>query len=106
MRCTAGAIWDVIVDLRSDSPTRGHFYATELSASNRIAFWVPAGFAHGFQTLTDDAEVLYQISESYHPEASRGLLWNDEDLAIPWPLPVTMISDRDRNLPLFRELSE
>lgn len=106
VRCTSGAIWDVIVDLRSDSPTRGKYHAAELSASNRLAFWIPSGFAHGFQTLTDHAEVLYQISEGYRPEAAGGLLWNDDDLAIPWPLKVTMISDRDRNLPRFRELAE
>lgn len=104
VRCTSGAIWDVMVDLRSDSPTHGRFHAVELSAKNRLGLWIPAGFAHGFQTLTDDAEVLYQISESYRPEAARGLRWDDPDLAIPWPREVTMISDRDRNLPLFREL--
>ena len=105
VRCTSGAIWDVMVDLRPGSSTRGQFHAVELSASNRLALWIPAGFAHGFQTLTDDAEVLYQISEDYRPEAARGLRWNDPDLAIPWPSEVTMISDRDRNLPLFRELA-
>lgn len=104
MRCTSGAIWDVMVDLRPESTTRGGFHAVELSAANRLGLWIPAGFAHGFQTLTDDAEVLYQISEDYRPEAARGLRWDDPDLAIPWPLEVTMISDRDRDLPLLREL--
>ena len=104
VRCTSGAIWDVMVDLRAESPTLGSFHAVELSAENRLGLWIPAGFAHGFQTLTDDAEVLYQISVSYRPEAARGLRWDDPDLAIPWPRDVTMISDRDRNLPVFREL--
>lgn len=106
VRCTSGAIWDVIVDLRPESPTLGQFHAAELTSGNRHALWIPAGFAHGFQTLTDDAEVLYQISEDYRPEAARGLRWDDPELAIPWPLEVTMISDRDRKLPLFKELAE
>jgi dTDP-4-dehydrorhamnose 3,5-epimerase len=97
VRCTRGAIWDVIVDLRDDSPTRLRWHAVELSADNRLGVYVPEGFAHGFQTLTDDSEVLYQMSESFQPGFSRGLLWNDPKLGIAWPLPDPILSERDRS---------
>ena len=103
VRCTRGAVWDVMVDLRPDSPTFGRFHGVELDADNRLALYIPAGLAHGFQTLQDDSEVFYQISASYRPEAARGVRWNDPELAIPWPREVTMISDRDRSLPLLKD---
>jgi len=96
VRCTRGAIWDVIVDLREDSPTRWRWHALELNADNRLAFYVPEGFAHGFQTLADDSEVLYQMSEFYHPDLARGLRWDDPKIGIRWPLPDPVLSPRDR----------
>jgi dTDP-4-dehydrorhamnose 3,5-epimerase len=101
VRCTQGAIWDVIVDLRPGSPTLHKWYGVELSAASRRSLYVPEGFAHGFQTLTDDAEVLYLMSEFYHPDAGRGLRWDDPRLAISWPLPDPILSARDRNYPLL-----
>ena len=103
VRCTAGALWDVIVDLRTGSPTVGQWFAAELSASNRRALYVPAGFAHGFQTLADNSEVLYQMSEFFHAESAKGIRWNDPFLSIAWPLAVSAISLRDEAFPLFAE---
>jgi dTDP-4-dehydrorhamnose 3,5-epimerase len=99
VRCTRGAIWDVIVDLRAGSPTRLRWHAVELSADNRLALYVPEGFAHGFQTLQDDSEVLYQMAESYRPELARGVPWNDPKLGIAWPLADPILSARDRSYP-------
>lgn len=95
VRCTRGAIWDVIVDLREGSGTRQRWHAVELSAENRLALYVPEGFAHGFQTLSDDAEVLYQMSVPYHAELARGLRWDDPRLGIRWPVPDPILSARD-----------
>lgn len=99
VRCTRGAIWDAIVDLREDSPTRLRWHAVELSADNRLALYVPEGFAHGFQTLQDDSEVLYQMAESYRPGLARGIPWNDPKLGIGWPLADPILSERDRGYP-------
>jgi dTDP-4-dehydrorhamnose 3,5-epimerase len=105
VRCTRGAIFDVVVDLRSGSSTRAKWVAIELTADNRASLYIPAGFAHGFQTLTDDAEVVYHISEPYRPEAARGVRWDDPDLAIVWPKATQrVISERDRALPRLRDL--
>lgn len=101
VRCTRGAIWDVIVDLRENSATRRQWYAAELSAENRRALYVPSGFAHGFQTLADDSEVLYQMSEFYHPESARSVRWNDPGLAIPWPIKDVVISRQDMAFPVL-----
>ena len=102
VRVVAGAIWDVIVDVRAGSPTFGRWTAVELSAAGRAQLYIPAGFAHGFQSLTDGAEVHYQISVPYHPAAQAGIRWDDKDLAIPWPDPAAaVLSDRDRALPPF-----
>lgn len=101
VRCTAGAIYDVIVDLRPDSPTLHHWFAAELSAENRRLLFAPADFAHGFQTLTDNAEVAYQMSAFYEPEAASGVRWDDPALAITWPLPLAAISGRDAAWPLL-----
>ena len=103
--CTRGAVFDVAVDVRPQSHSRGKWVGVELSADNRSMLYIPAGFAHGFQTLTDDAEVRYHISERYHPEASRGVRWDDPDLAVAWPnAEQRVISSRDRALPRLREL--
>jgi dTDP-4-dehydrorhamnose 3,5-epimerase len=99
VRCTAGAIWDVIVDLRTGSPTWGKHIAVELTAQNRRALYIPEWFAHGFQTLTDDAEVHYQMSEFYTPDQATGVRFDDPKLGIRWPLPVSVISDKDKNWP-------
>jgi dTDP-4-dehydrorhamnose 3,5-epimerase len=85
VRCTRGAAYDVIVDLRPDSPTYRQWVGVELTADNRKAVYIPAGFAHGFQTLADDTELFYQMSEFYHPESARGARWDDPALGIQWP---------------------
>ena len=101
VRCTAGAIWDVIVDLRPGSPTYLQHVGIELSARNRRALYIPEMFAHGFQTLEDGTEVFYQMSEFYTPELAKGLRYDDPKLGIRWPLPVTCISDRDEKWALL-----
>jgi dTDP-4-dehydrorhamnose 3,5-epimerase len=107
VQCIRGAIFDVVVDIRSRSSTRGQWQAVELSAENRHILYIPKGFAHGFQTLTDDTELLYHISEPFRPEYACGVRWNDATLAIDWP-PVDerILSDRDMALPFFAELDE
>jgi dTDP-4-dehydrorhamnose 3,5-epimerase len=103
--CTRGAVFDVAVDVRPRSRCRGRWVGVELSAENGSALYIPAGFAHGFQTLTDDAEVRYHISERYRPEAARGVRWDDPDLAIAWPSSgQRVISGRDLALPRLRDL--
>lgn len=102
VRCTAGAIFDVIVDLRPGSATHAHWIGVELDAESGTALYVPKRFAHGFQTLVDGAEVLYMISEPYVPEAASGLRWDDPALGIDWPLPVRSMSERDRAWPDHR----
>ncbi len=101
VRCTRGAVFDVIVDVRSDSPTYRQWFAIELTQDNRKALFIPKGFAHGFQTLTDDAEVFYQISAEYVAEAARGFNFCDPSVGINWPLPVSVISERDKSLPML-----
>lgn len=99
VRCTAGAIFDVAVDLRDGSSTRLRWFGVELSAANHRSLFVPENCAHGYVTLTDGAEVQYQISTPYRPDATRGYRWNDPTLAIDWPVPVRRISARDAALP-------
>jgi len=101
VRCVRGAMFDVIIDLRPASPTYARHFAVELSAENRLALYVPKGFAHGFQTLADDTEVLYQISEFYAPAAGRGARWNDPAFGIRWPIAEPILSARDRDYPDF-----
>lgn len=101
VRCTRGAICDVIVDLRRDSPTFKQHLTVTLSSDNRHMLYVPAQFAHGFLTLQDDTEVFYQMSEFYSPDAARGFRWNDPAFGISLPLDVAVISDRDRGYPDF-----
>jgi len=102
VRCTHGAIYDVIVDLRSDSPTFLQWFGVELTAENRTALFIPKDFAHGFQTLLDGTEVFYQMSEFYIPEAARGIRWNDPLINICWPGKVSVISPKDRSYPDFQ----
>lgn len=101
VRCTAGAIHDVLLDLRPESPTFRQHVAVELTRENRLSLYIPAGLAHGFQSLEDDTEVFYQMSELYQPAAARGVRWNDPAFDIRWPLAVSMISERDLAFPEF-----
>ena len=101
VRCTRGAVYDVAIDLRHDSPTRYRWLAAELTQDNYRMLYIPEGFAHGYQTLTDNTELVYQISESYHPESATGVRWNDSAFGIEWPLPVTVIAKRDASYPLL-----
>jgi dTDP-4-dehydrorhamnose 3,5-epimerase len=95
VRCTMGAIYDVIIDLREGSPTMRKWFGVELNSGNRRALYVPEGFAHGFQTLTEDAEVFYQMSEVFHPECTRGVRWDDPAFGIYWPVEQKITSARD-----------
>ncbi len=99
--CMAGAIYDVIVDLRVDSFTYKGWLAVDLTAANRRILYVPKGFGHGFQTLEDRTEVFYQISESYQPEFARGIRWDDPAFAFSWPLAERIMSERDRTFADF-----
>ena len=100
VRCTAGGVFDVAVDLREGSPTRGRWVGVELTAANRRGLYVPEGCAHGFQTLADATEVFYQISAEYVPGAARGVRWDDPALGIAWPAAESrVISERDRTYP-------
>lgn len=96
VRCTRGAVQDVIVDLRADSPTFRQWTSVELSAENRRGLYIPEGFAHGFLTLADDSEVFYQMSEFFHPECAAGARWNDPAFGIAWLVEPAVISERDR----------
>lgn len=97
VRCSMGSIYDVIIDLRRDSPTFKRHLGVILSAENRKMLYVPEGIAHGFLTLEDNTELFYQISEFYSPEHARGVRWNDPAFGIPWPLTPSIMSDRDRS---------
>jgi dTDP-4-dehydrorhamnose 3,5-epimerase len=101
VRCTRGSVYDVILDLRNDSPTCLRHFGIVLSAERRNALYVPEGFAHGFLTLEDATEVFYQISALHDPASARGVRWNDPAFGIRWPMEVTVISDRDRSFPDF-----
>jgi dTDP-4-dehydrorhamnose 3,5-epimerase len=101
VRCTKGAIYDVVVDLRADSPTYTQWIAVHLSAADRNMVYVPEGCAHGFLTLEAEAEVFYQMSEFFHPESARGVRWNDPQVKIEWPGEVKVMSERDRSYPDF-----
>ena len=101
VRCTMGAIYDVILDLRPDSATFKQWVAVELTAGNRRMVYAPEGLAHGFQTLDDNTEVFYQMSEFYHPESFRGVRWDAPAFKIEWPLPISLITEKDRALPVW-----
>ena len=101
VRCIGGAVWDAIIDIRPDSPTFGMSFGAELSAENRRMMYVPRGFAHGILTLTDDAELLYLVSDFYAPKEERGVRWNDPRFAVQWPIVPTEISVKDASWPDF-----
>jgi dTDP-4-dehydrorhamnose 3,5-epimerase len=101
VRCTSGAIFDAIIDLRVGSPTFQQWTSVELTVQNRLMLYVPVDFAHGFQTLEDDTEVTYQVSSPYHPQSSRGVRWDDPTFGISWPEANRTIIARDRQYPNF-----
>jgi dTDP-4-dehydrorhamnose 3,5-epimerase len=101
LRCDSGAIFDVVVDLRPESPTFGNWEGFVLSGKDSTALYIPTGFAHGFQCLEDDCRLFYQMSEFYFSEYSDGIRWNDPTLKISWPLSNPLVSERDANLRLF-----
>ncbi len=101
VRCTSGAIYDVVIDLRCNSPTFKKWIAVELTADNRKMLYIPENFAHGFQTLEDNTEVFYQMSEFYHPASAKGVRWNDSAFGIQWPTDERIISAKDQQYPDF-----
>ena len=105
VRCVRGSIWDVAVDARKGSPTYGQWVADTLSAENRRQLFLPAGFLHGFVTLEDDTEVAYKVDAHYDAPSDGGILWNDEGLALPWPLEgrTPVVSDKDAAMPAFAD---
>ncbi|MDI7744010.1 dTDP-4-dehydrorhamnose 3,5-epimerase [Lysinibacillus fusiformis] len=104
VRCTRGSIFDVAVDIRKSSPTFGRWFGIELTAENKKQLLVPKGFAHAFMTLTDDVEVQYKVDEGYSPENDRGIIWNDPEIGIEWPINITpILSEKDQKAPLLKE---
>jgi dTDP-4-dehydrorhamnose 3,5-epimerase len=101
VRCIRGALYDVIIDVRRDSPTFGDHFGVELTAENRKMLYVPKGFAHAFLTLEDATEAIYLVDEFYAPDHERGIRWNDPKFGIDWPIDPVVISDKDRNFPDF-----
>jgi dTDP-4-dehydrorhamnose 3,5-epimerase len=106
VRCISGAVYDVVIDLRKDSGTFLKWFATELSAEKKNLLYIPEGFAHGFQTLTENAELIYLHSEYYKPEAESGLRYDDPKISIKWPLKITQVSDRDQKHEWLNEYFE
>ncbi len=103
VRCLKGKIFDIIIDLRPNSKTYKKWFSLELSANNYKMLYIPKGFAHGFQTLEDNSEVFYQISQFYHPEYSKGIKWNDKEFGIKWPLKNSSISEKDLSYAPFEK---
>jgi dTDP-4-dehydrorhamnose 3,5-epimerase len=104
VRCAAGRVWDVAVDIRRSSPTFGEWFGLELSAENKRQLWLPEGMAHGFLALTDGAELLYKTTEYYAPDCDRSIRWDDPELSVDWPLGgPPQLSDKDRIAPLLAD---
>ncbi len=101
VRCTKGSLYDVIVDLRKDSPTFKQWFSVDLTAENRKQLYIPEGFAHGFLTLEDGTEIFYQMSEFYHPESAKGVRWDDPAFGLTWPVQVATVSENDARFPGF-----
>ncbi|MGH9158701.1 MAG: dTDP-4-dehydrorhamnose 3,5-epimerase [Vicinamibacteraceae bacterium] len=104
VRCTAGVVFDVIVDMRQASPTFLQHFSIELTAAEQLSLFVPRGFAHGFITLAPESEMLYYMSRAYRPSADRGIRWDDPTIAVPWPVAPAIMSSRDRHLPYWPRL--
>lgn len=104
VRCLRGSIWDVVVDLRKGSDTYGKWFGATLSDKNRTMMYVPKGFAHGFVSLESDSEILYLVSDFYAPEAEGTLIWNDPDVGIQWPMQPQVLSDKDLQGRLLRDI--
>ncbi|NLT73425.1 MAG: dTDP-4-dehydrorhamnose 3,5-epimerase [Chloroflexi bacterium] len=105
VRVVVGEVWDVAVDVRFGSPTFGQHVAVVLSAENKRQFYIPAGFAHGFCVLSESADFLYKVNGYYAPNDERGVLWNDPELAVPWPIADPILSDKDKVLPSLRDIA-
>jgi dTDP-4-dehydrorhamnose 3,5-epimerase len=105
VRVTSGAVWDVMLDLRPASPSYLRWFGIELSADSHAALYIPKGVAHGFQVISDSAEVMYQMTVPYAPQAERGVLWNDSAFGIAWPVPDPIVSERDQSHPLWQHLN-
>ncbi|MCK2002957.1 dTDP-4-dehydrorhamnose 3,5-epimerase [[Brevibacterium] frigoritolerans] len=104
IRCTRGAIYDVAVDIRKESPSYGEWFGIELSMENKKQLLIPKGFAHGFMTLTDNVEVQYKVDELYSPEHDRGMIWSDPEIGIEWPMDIKpVLSAKDENAPLLKD---
>ncbi|MEN6491561.1 MAG: dTDP-4-dehydrorhamnose 3,5-epimerase, partial [Rectinema sp.] len=101
VRVTQGKAWDVAVDLRAESSTFGKWHAVELSAENKLLFWIPEGFAHGFVALEDGTELQYKCTSEYAPESDSGIIWNDPELAVEWPIKDVILSEKDMKLQSF-----
>lgn len=106
VRCARGAVIDVAVDLRKDSPTYKQWYAVELSEENKKQFMIPRGFGHGFVTLTDHVEFMYKADNYYAPEADGGIRWNDPEFGIDWGVEKPILSDKDANNPFFKDIED
>jgi len=104
VRVIRGAVYDVAVDIRHGSPTFGHWVGVELSEMNKRQLYVPVGFAHGFCVLSDEAEFLYSVTDYWHPAGERGLMWNDPDVNIAWPINDPVLSDKDQRNPRFKDM--
>lgn len=103
VRCTRGSMFDVVIDLRKNSSTYKLWFGITLSANNRFALYIPKGFAHGFVTLEDNTEVLYQMSDFFQPNSAKGVRWNDESFKIDWPVDISIISNKDKSYSNFEE---
>lgn len=104
VKCVKGGVFDVVVDIRRDSPTFAHWISVELTEENSKLVYIPKGFAHGFITLRENTEILYIMSGNFNPDASRGIRWNDPELDIKWPTDPIVINERDQNWPLIKQL--
>lgn len=106
VRCGRGRIFDVVVDLRPDSPTFGRWAGAELDDREHHQLYVPVGFAHGFQVLSEEADVIYKVSTPYDAALETGIAWDDPDVGVAWPLPPTALSERDRTAPRLADITE
>jgi len=103
VRCIKGAVLDVVVDIRPESPTFGKYHAVQLDEDNKTMLYIPVGFAHGFCVLSETADFVYKVSSIYNPETERGIAWNDPDIGIQWPVAAPLLSERDKHNPGLRE---